>query len=151
MDSDFELWKLLDHARFMIGRLREMELAAFGLTPEQSHVLDILANSGGVTTINEIVRITQRQHHSISTLINRMSRQGLVSKKKDPSDQRKYSVLITARGRSLTGQISRRSILDSFSALSPQDKEVLDGYLRALLQQAYQLHGKGNQALFKQQ
>ena len=89
-DTDFSLWRMLDHARFIMARSREMELAKYDLTPEQSHVLDILRESDGSTTINQLVDITQRQHHSISTLIDRMTRQGLVSKQKAGLDKRKY-------------------------------------------------------------
>ena len=79
-DTDFRLWRLLDHTRFVISRSREKELARFGMTPEQAHVLDILHQSGGKATIQEIVNITMRQHHSISTLVGRRAKQGPVKK-----------------------------------------------------------------------
>jgi DNA-binding MarR family transcriptional regulator len=142
IDLDFELWRLFDHTRFMIGRLREMELAEFGLTPEQSHILDILAKNGGVTTINEIVEITQRQHHSISTLINRMTKQGLVTKKKTLTDNRKYDVVITNRGQALVKKLSRESIKKIFSCLTGEKREQFVAALICLRDQSYSLHGK---------
>jgi DNA-binding MarR family transcriptional regulator len=142
IDLDFELWRLFDHTRFMIGRLREMELAEFGLTPEQSHVLDILVKNGGVTTINEIVEITQRQHHSISTLINRMTKQGLVTKKKTLTDNRKYDVVITSHGQNLVKKLARESIKKIFSCLTGEKREDFVAALICLRDQAYSLHGK---------
>jgi len=141
-DSDFKLWRLLDHTRFMIARSREMELARFGITPEQSHVLYILSTSGGSTTINDIVEITQRQHHSISTLINRMTKQGLVSKRKDPHDNRKYEVVITRKGQELYRRITQDSIKNTFSCLSDEAKGQLRKHLKCLLIRAYEVLGK---------
>ena len=89
------LWRLLDHTRFMISRLREKELDEFGLTPEQVHILDIISHTKGYTTINDIVEITQRKHNSISTQIDRMAKQGLVSRKRNSVDNRKYEITIT--------------------------------------------------------
>jgi MarR family transcriptional regulator, 2-MHQ and catechol-resistance regulon repressor len=138
----FRLWKLLDHTKFMVGRLREMELAAFGLTPEQVHVLDILFQNGGSTTINEIVDLTMRQHHSISTLINRMARQGLVNKIKTADDKRIFKVVITDKGLALLKKVSRDSIINTFDSLSDEEKTGLDAYLHKLLIKAYSLLGK---------
>jgi DNA-binding MarR family transcriptional regulator len=126
----------------MIARSREMELARFGITPEQSHVLYILSTSGGSTTINDIVEITQRQHHSISTLINRMTKQGLVSKRKDPHDNRKYEVVITRKGQELYRRITQDSIKNNFSCLSDEAKGQLRKHLKCLLIRAYEVLGK---------
>jgi DNA-binding MarR family transcriptional regulator len=126
----------------MIGRLREMELGEYGLTPEQSHVLYILNKNGGKTTINRIVRVTQRQHHSISTLINRMTRQGLVSKIKTPDDNRKYDVVITKKGQSLLNKTPHESIKNVFSCMSEKDKKEFAAHLVSLDKRAYSLHGK---------
>jgi DNA-binding MarR family transcriptional regulator len=138
----FRLWKLLDHTKFMVGRLREMELAHYGLTPEQVHVLDIIFQSGGTTTINEIVELTMRQHHSISTLINRMTRQGLVNKIRTADDKRIFKVVITDKGLSLIKKVSRDSIINTFTSLSEEEKVELDAHLHKLLIKAYSLLGK---------
>ena len=138
----FRLWKLLDHTKFMIGRLREMELARFGLTPEQVHVMDIISQNGGTTTINEIVELTMRQHHSISTLINRMTRQELVNKIKTTDDKRIFKVVITEKGQTLLRKVSRDSIINTFISLTEEEKIDLDTNLRKLLIKAYDLLGK---------
>jgi DNA-binding MarR family transcriptional regulator len=138
-DTDFSLWRVLDHTRFMIARSREMELAKYDLTPEQSHVLDILQESNGSTTINQLVVITQRQHHSISTLIDRMTKQGLVTKQKAGIDQRKYEVVITDKGKELVTKMTRDSIRIIFSGLSEEDKKRLHSYLSLLVKEAYRV------------
>jgi DNA-binding MarR family transcriptional regulator len=140
--KDFALWRLFDHTRFMIARNREMELARYGLTPEQSHVLTILYLKGGSTTINEIVEITMRQHHSISTLINRMTKQELVKKIKTPTDNRIYQVVITAKGEKLLQKVTQDSITTAFSSLSEKEKLQLWSSLECLLAKSYEMLGK---------
>ena len=142
VSNDFALWRLFDHTRFMIARNREMELGRYGLTPEQSHVLNILFQKGGSSTINEIVEITMRQHHSISTLINRMTKQELVKKIKTPTDNRIYQVVITAKGEKLFQKVTQESIITAFSCLSEKDKSELQAHLRCLMGRAYEMLGK---------
>src|SRR3989338_6337152 len=100
-DEDFRLWRFLDHTRYVISRLRELELAQYGLTPEQAYVLDILNAKGGSTTIGDIVDMTLRQHHTISTLIARMAKRGLVEKRPNPQHNRTYDIVMTQSGMAL--------------------------------------------------
>ena len=123
----------------MIARSREMELAKYDLTPEQSHVLDILQESDGSTSINQLVEITQRQHHSISTLIDRMTRQGLVSKKKAGVDKRKYEVVITEKGREMVAKMTHDSVNMIFSRLTPEEKKHLRTDLLKLTGETYRI------------
>jgi DNA-binding MarR family transcriptional regulator len=126
----------------MISRLREKELDQFGITPEMAHILDILSHNNGSATMNEIAEITIRRHHSISTQIARMARQGLVNKIKTRSDLRGYNIQITEKRRELFKQITRDSIKTAFSCLSEEDKKGLDMRLKALLMHAYDLNDK---------
>lgn len=141
-DINFSLWRILNHTGFVIARSRKKELAQYGLTPEQAHILDILHHSGGTVTIQGIVDITMRQHHSISTLVDRMSKQGLVKKVKNASDARQYDVMITKKGQELFGGTTRKSITDIFSALSAREKKELEKGLKKLRARAYKLLGK---------
>ena len=140
--DNFSLWRFLDHTRFVIARNREMELSRYGLTPEQSHILNILVQKGGSSTINEIVDITLRQHHSISTLINRMSKQELVKKIKTPNDNRIYQVVITPKGESLLNKVTHESIDMVFSGLSEREKRELQTHLNRLMTKGYKMLGK---------
>jgi DNA-binding MarR family transcriptional regulator len=127
------LWRVLDLTRFLIARLREQELARFGITPEQAYVLDILSDGEGSSTINEIVKITARRHHSISTLVRRMIDQGLVSRSTNTIDRRKLDIHITEKGRRLYSTITKDSIIDVFSSLDkPRRKQLEEGLLELM-------------------
>ena len=136
-DVSFQMWRLLYHTAFVINRSRQKELAQYGVTPEQAHVLDILYQNRGTAKIRDIVNITMRQHHSISTLISRMAVQGLVKKVRSSSDARQYNVTITEKGRALFRTITRHSITEIFSCLSERDRQGLDNGLKKLMVKAY--------------
>ncbi len=140
-DVDFPLWRLLDHTRYMIFRMREKELAEYNLTPEQAFVLDIIHASGGSTTINSIVDMSQHRHNSISALINRMARQGLLKKNRTRRDKRAFRIVSTAKGEELLGKASRGSVHDAFSCLDPGEKRQLEALLNRLMIRAYSASG----------
>ncbi|MBI2851229.1 MAG: MarR family transcriptional regulator [Chloroflexi bacterium] len=141
-DEDFKLWRFLDHTRYAISRVRELELARFGLTPEQAYVLDLLSDRGGSTTMNDIMDVTLRQHHTISTLVDRMAKHGLVEKKRSATDGRKYRIVMTKKGGELFQNVTRESITMAFSPLSIEDKRELSSLLKRLLTKAYELNDK---------
>jgi DNA-binding MarR family transcriptional regulator len=143
VDVDFPLWRLLDHTRYMIFRLREIELARFNLTPEQAFVLDIIHASGGSTTINRIVEMSQHRHNSISALVDRMARQGLLRKNRTRRDRRAFRILSTPKGEGLLGKVPRDSILRSLDCLKSSEKKQLASLLTRLLLNAYNVAGVG--------
>lgn len=141
-DEDFRLWRFLGHTSYAISRLRELELAQYGLTPEQTYVLDILSVSDGSTTISKIMDMTLRPHNTVSTLITRMAQSGLVEKKRCSDDKRSYKITMTGKGRELFRRVTRNSITMAFSTLSVEDKRTLGSILSRLLSRAYEMNGR---------
>lgn len=141
-ETDFRLWRYMDHTRYMIFRSREKELAQVGLTPEQAYVLDILDAAGGATTINHIAQATQRQHNSISTLMTRMAKLGLIRKTRTRRDKRIYRIALTSKGRSIFTTIPRSSVTQALSCLSAEEKTRMVEYLDRLLSHAYESTGQ---------
>ena len=141
-DEDFRLWKFLDRTTHVILRSRELELASFGLTQEQAFVLDIISVNGGLTTIGVIADTTLRRHHTISALIDRMAKRGLVEKKRSRNNWRQYDISMTKSGQELFHKTTRKSIETVFSTLSRENKQELSSLLRRLLSKGYQLTGR---------
>jgi DNA-binding MarR family transcriptional regulator len=139
--TKYTIWRVLDHTRYMIFRLREKELAKVGLTPEQAQVLDIIYEAGGSTSINTIVRATQRQHNSMSTLITRMTRLGLVRKTRTRRDKRVYRVTLTEKGATAYLAKPNEYINQVFSCLTEKENNELHSYLRRVFIHAYELAG----------
>lgn len=141
-DNDYKLWIMLDHARYMIFRARKIELARYNITPEQAHILYILHRSNDSLTINEMVDQTQHQHNSISTLINRMTKKGLVSKIKIPDKGRRLNIVITKKGQNLLRIMTRDSLGKIFTCLSEEDKQEIMAHLCQLIVSSYKTLGK---------
>ncbi len=136
----YTTWKTLNRTRNSIYRVRELELAQFGLTVEQSVILSLLKNLGGATTSKTIEDLTMRQHHSISTHINRMTRMNLVAKRKNP-ESKKNEILITRYGEDLYNKVPIYSLEMVFSSLKEKERERLFVCLNILLKKARDLLG----------
>jgi len=74
----YYLWGLYFMSQSVLGRLRAIELGSMGVTPEKSGVLALLEKNNGKSSIAEMANAWTRQKNSVSTLVNRMAKQGLV-------------------------------------------------------------------------
>ena len=122
--SDYGLWSQLDSTRFAISRLRELELAPFGLTVEQASILRVLSNEAGSLTFRDIEDVSLRQHHSVSTLVNRMTKMGLARIEAKPGRKR-YRVFITPKGKKLLAEVKTIAVDMVFSSLTRTEKQEL--------------------------
>ena len=138
--SDTDMWCLLVRTWYAISRLRELELAQFGLSVEQSSILKIMSIRGGSTTAKELEYLTMRQQHSISTLINRMYKSGLVDKKKEP-DERRHRIVITPEGERINNQVTIASIEIVFNSLTEAERTLYSHYIRTIYSKARELLG----------
>ena len=138
--STWELWDLLAHTGFAISRLRELELAPLGLTMMQSLVFKILDDNGGTITTKTLEDFTMRQHHSISTLINRMTKMGLVTRQRIPHGRR-HIISFTPAGRDLHCNMTTYAIEMTLATLSESRKQDLARCLEKLLTRARELLG----------
>ncbi len=126
----FNTWLILDYTRFTVARLRDIELTKLGITPEQAAILKILCRHG-TSTITQIADRWMRQPQSVSTLISRMAKQGLVQKVKYPK-RKVIEINVTEKGKRLHDKLTSDSINMVFSALSQDDLQKLSQYLKLL-------------------
>jgi DNA-binding MarR family transcriptional regulator len=138
--DDFDLWVLMDRARMTVTRTSQLEVASYGLTLEQAGILDTLLRGDGSATIAEIVNATAKQYNSVTTLVNRMARTGLVRKKRNSKNGR-YLVSITDKGKSMYGKLTRNAIEMAFSDLSVEEKQILFVILKKLLKKGRKMLG----------
>ena len=137
-DDNFGMWLLLDFTEFAISRLRDLELATIGITPEQTIILQVLGLSDGKSTIAKISDTFMRRTHSISTMVRRMEKQGLVRIIKY-AKRKELEVAITNKGRELQSKLPKKSIDAIFSVLSKEERIYLSLSLKLLLLQARSL------------
>ena len=141
-DPNMTLWVLLDQSRDLVAKARDLELNHFDLTMAQAASLFILLsnNEGRGLTINEISNWNGREPNSVLNLINRMEKNGLVKKTRDPGEA-KAIISITEKGRELYSSATRLSIEMIFSVLSEEEKQQLNSCLKKVRSKARELLG----------
>ena len=138
--SDYNLWIFLDGAGFAMSRLRQLELSKFGLTVEQSIVMMILRHRGGSITANKVGELTFRQHNSISALVNRMIKAGLIAREKKPGEK-SSTISLTREGHDLFNRLTYVSLEMVFSTLKPNERLDFIRYLNTVHDKARELLG----------
>ena len=102
------------------------------MTQPQVRVLTMLSRENRPVTINELANWTLKEFNSVSTLINRMERKGLIKKVKKTGDLKTY-VTLTEKGSNLYHkQVTERSIRLIFEKLTSEEKKQLELTLKKL-------------------
>jgi DNA-binding MarR family transcriptional regulator len=133
-DEFMELYFLFARARYLSFRAREKELERYNLTPEQSQVLLIAHALDNKGTPAEISRNLVRQPHTISALVNRMAKKGLVSKVKDLERKNMVRVVLTKKGAEAL-EISTKggSIRRILGVLNGRERQEFHEYLERIM------------------
>jgi len=131
-DSDVNLYILLDQTDGIMTSAIELEIKHLKMTQPQVRVLTMLSRQDKPATLEELANWTLKEFNSVSTLINRMEKKGLVKKRKINGDLKTY-VSLTEKGSDLYhNQVTERSIHLIFDKLSAQEKKQLDSTLKKL-------------------
>ena len=136
-DQDYALWLLLLKVRRGISKARGKELSPYDITPEQAEVLFIVQALNNKTTPAEISRLTFREPQTVSVLISRMEKKGLVKKVRDMDRKNMIRIAITEKGQQAYNQSSQRATIHNImSALSEAEHQQLMSLLQRLSDQA---------------
>lgn len=103
--SHRNLPRLLLQAREAVMAHNRPRLRAHGLSDQQWRVLRVLGEHGTVET-GRVAREAFILGPSLTGVLARMERDGLVRRERDPADQRRTEVQATTRGRELVDQLS---------------------------------------------
>ncbi len=96
--ESYRLFQLLRFTADAIHRAREYELKKFNLTPEQAGALVCILSLGNNATQAELSRWLFRLPNSITILINRMEKLGLVKKRPDKKRRNIIRLSLTKKG-----------------------------------------------------
>jgi DNA-binding MarR family transcriptional regulator len=92
------LWLLLRRVGDALSLCLDLVYSKYGITNEQSGVLAAI-KSRGPSRISDLSSILERSPNSISMLVDRMVKGGLVKRTRDKKDRRTVFVTMTDRGR----------------------------------------------------
>jgi DNA-binding MarR family transcriptional regulator len=131
-DRDINLYILLDQVDSIVTNAVELELKHLRLTQPQARVLTMLSREDKPATIDELAKWTLKEFNSVSTLINRMGKKGLVKKTKKDGELKTY-ITLTDKGSDLYHKkVTERSIHLIFEKLTSKEKKDLDTILKKL-------------------
>jgi MarR family transcriptional regulator, organic hydroperoxide resistance regulator len=133
-DEDQDLWLLLTHTRYAVFRAREKELQRYGVSPEQVSLLFVVQALGNKATPAAISRHIIRQPHTVSALVDRMARRGLVKKVKDLDRKNLVRVVMTEKGKKTYELSTKRGPIHRImGSLNEDEKKDFRDYLQKLL------------------
>ncbi len=136
-DEYFNLWVLLCQTKDIIFKVRQKELSQYGISPEQASVLFTIKVIGDRATPAEISRWLLRKQHTVTELLSRMEREGLVSKTKDLARKNMIRVTLTEKGQQAYSQSTGiESIYNIMSPLSEEQCQRLRPCLEGLRDRA---------------
>jgi len=120
------LWGRLFLATTLVERAREVELSRLNISLIQAMVLYALKLSPEPLTPSKLARMLCREQHSMSALIDRMEKQGLIEKKHDLSPKNLVRVVVTAEGEeAFQRQRSANAVSSITSSLTREEREAL--------------------------
>ena len=136
-DEVYELNWLFGRTRDAIQKVRERELAKYGLSISQAALLFILAVYDEPLTPAKLARFFIREDHSVSSILKRMEAKGLVRRTKDLGKKNLVRILVTDKGREAYALSTHRESYHAiYSNLTDEQNKQLTSILKILLDTA---------------
>jgi len=129
------LWLLLHRVHDRIVLCEDSIFGKYGLTTEQFSVLAAVKSRGGSLKLIELATILARRPNSVSMLVDRMVKAGLVRRTRDRKDRRIVNVSLTTKGeKSLepAAPAGWEFIQKILSPLSDKEKQTLNNMLEVV-------------------
>jgi len=132
-DREYDLWILISRVYHMIAKLRNVEMSKYGILPVQAYMLFIIQAMGNATTPAELSRFVYQQRNSVSDILKRMERQGLITKENKSNSNRRVLVKMTKKGEEVLQLSKQREHLHRImSVLSEEKRRHLESLLELL-------------------
>jgi DNA-binding MarR family transcriptional regulator len=139
-DVDKGAWILLRQAYNLIFRCEDRVFSEFDLTTEQHTVLMAVKNISGPVRITDIARWLDRSVNSVSMIIDRMVKAGLVKRTRDRKDRRTVFVTLTKKAEDAYVPATKAGwglIQEILSPLASEDKRTLIKLLETVRDRTY--------------
>lgn len=125
---------LLTIAQHAVAQTFSERLAPFGITPGQYGVLNCLWQNG-CRTPKEIAQTLRLENSTVSGVLDRMQKRGLIDRVVDPHDRRSVQVIATEEGRSMKDDVLRLIAelnQEILGGISPEEHATLLHCLRQI-------------------
>lgn len=126
---------------FQVGWLEQrrfaQDVAGFGLTPAQFFVLRAILGHDSLPTMGTLAYDTLQHCATMSGIVDRLEKMGLVVRMRDQQDRRQMLVKLTPAGRDVLARVRQsreKRLIDTFALLSPEQASTLLTLLRTYLE-----------------
>ena len=136
LDEYYRLWLLLSQTRSAIFKVRHKKVGQY-LHPNQAAALVSIWALEGRVTPAALARRLFLEPHTVSELIIRMEKKGLVSKTRDTKRGNVVRISITDKGRDVCMRAMGQDLIHKIIAkLSDEQREQLETCLTVLYEEA---------------
>jgi DNA-binding MarR family transcriptional regulator len=145
-NPDKGAWILLRQTYNLVLRCEDRVFSEYELTTEQHAVLMAIKHISGPVRITDMARWLDRSVNSVSMIIDRMVKAGLVRRVRDRKDRRTVFVTMTSQAEKayvLASVAGWGLIQEILSPLSDEDKRTLIRLLETLRDKTYDYLGSG--------
>ena len=129
------LWLLLHRVRDALVACEDSVFKEYGLTTEQYGLLASVKSYGGSSRPIDLALLLERSPNSVSMLVDRMVKAGLVRRTRDRRDRRTVNVTLTSKGEKALEQAIPAGwefIQGILSPISYEDKRALVSLLETV-------------------
>ena len=141
-DRKYEFVWVLFQLRALLYKVREKELLAYGVKPRQAAVLVVMAAIGEQATPAEISRWLLREPHSVSGILDRMEKKGLIRRVKNLEKKNMIRVTFTEKGRQAYRIVRRKGVWHKIvGILSDEEQELLTQSLNKIHEKVLKVSG----------
>lgn len=133
LDSNYNLYLLLYLTHTALFNARYQEIKEFGLTSMEMALLTVVDGLGDAATPSEISRWMMRRRPTISGLLDRMERNGLVKRSARRDSRKLKRVTMTEKGRKALNKAREKDIWQTIiGSLADDDFKQLWSLLEKL-------------------
>ncbi len=137
LDSSYNLYALIYLTQVALFRARYTEVKELGITSMEAALLLVTDGLGEKATPAEISRWMMRRRPTVSGLLDRMERNGLVKRKGFDNNKKSKKIVITRKGREALEHIMKKDILCTIiNSISDEEYRQLWSLLEKLKDKA---------------
>lgn len=122
-DEVYNLWVQIHRVVDLIVRARERELRRYGIPIRQVATLFAVHAFGGNATLNRLAQFLDRRPHTVSSILTRMEKDGLVKKTSDQDRRNVIHVELTDKGQTAYHHTTRRESINAIMGELASDEQ----------------------------
>jgi len=124
------LWFLTHRTRDVLMTCEDQVFGEYGLTSEQYSVLVTLKYLQEPVRVTDLARWLERSTNSVSMIVDRMVKAGLLTRKRDRGDRRVVNVSIASKGENALKPATRAGWNFIQEVLSPLSEEDMRAFVK---------------------